>query len=380
VMSRLHFLRLILSLPLAGFLFLVSRHHRRGPGRPLPGDATLPPPPPERDFVTVPKPPPPPPGLLYGYPTPQTRLGEVQDETVYMPTASGRILSAHYGSTRTNNSGQATFHEGTDIGPTRRDRRQHALDEIYAVTDGKIAYINRIAGNSTYGIYIVLTHQEADFGEFYTLYAHLASVPSELRAGQTVARGEVIGVMGHTSSFSIPPQRAHLHLEIGVIHNQHYASWYRAQKRTPDHGTFHGHNLTGMQPLDMLLLLEENGPARFSIREGLAKTPAAFELAIHAPALPDYFRRHPSLWQGEHFRGGVMVLEVSESGIPLRGRRATAAEAAGVTERSPKVLEVFPYALGRNGRRIIITRSGQAATLTTGGQEWLTTLLYRAGR
>ncbi len=364
---------------LPGILLLaVSRHHRRPVPTALPETA------PNVQPVTLPElllpVPEPERGLRITFPTPQTALHDLENPDVFMPTASGRVISAHYGSTRTNAAGRATFHEGVDIGPTRRDRRGHALDEIFAVADGQIAYINRIAGNSTYGIYVVLTHDEEDFGTYYTLYAHLGSVPRDLRNGQSVQRGDVIGIMGHTSSFNIPPQRAHLHFEVGMILNRHFAVWYRGKQRTPDHGTYHGHNLNGLNPLRLLRNLDpENDNARFSIAEALEETQTAFTLALHAPGQLDYFLRHPTLWEGPPFTGGVMVLDLCEAGTPLRGRAATAEEAQNVTRARPAVLEVDTAVLGRNGRRQI-QRSGNAWQPTPAGLEHLEILTFRAGR
>ncbi|MCC5847939.1 MAG: M23 family metallopeptidase [Verrucomicrobia bacterium] len=316
-------------------------------------------------------------GLRYTFPTPQTNLQDLENPAVYMPTASGRVISAHYGSTRTNSAGRAVFHEGVDIAPTRRDRAQNALDPIFAVADGIVAYANRIAGNSTYGIYVVLTHED-EFGVFYTLYSHLSSVASGLQPGQVILKGEPLGVMGHTSSFGIPVQRAHLHFEIGVINNAHFDVWYRGKQRTPNHGNWHGHNLTGIDPLLLLLRLDPEKETRFSMLDAIGELPVAYSLAFQAPGQLDYFRRHPMLWEDEPFTGGVMVVDFCQAGTPLSGRSATEDEARGVTSRNPKVLETHE-ALGRNGRRKI-ARSGNNWTLTTWGNEWLEILLYRAGR
>lgn len=377
-LRRIHGIRAALILLPALILTAVSRHHRRpipppqvgsGPSAPLQSLPELRLPVPERER-----------GLQITFPTPQTALHDLENPEVFMPTASGRVLSAHYGSTRTNAAGRATFHEGVDIGPTRRDRRGHALDEIFAVADGEIAYINRVAGNSTYGIYVVLTHIEEDFGTYYTLYAHLGSVPGELRPGQAIQRGDVIGVMGHTSSFGIPPQRAHLHFEVGVILNQHFSVWYRGKQRTPDHGTYHGHNLNGINPMLLLRNLDPEGRnARFSMAEALQETQTAFTLAFHAAGIPDYFRRYPGLWEGQDFRGGVLVMELCEAGTPLRGRSATPDESRNVTPTRPAVLAVNTGVLGRNGRRQI-QRGGNNWQLTPAGLEHLEILTYRAGR
>lgn len=299
------------------------------------------------------------PGLVYVNPTPQDRLEETDNPEVYMPTASGRVESALYGSVRTRKSGSRylpAFHEGVDIGPMERDRRQRPLDPIFAVADGRVAYVNRVAGNSNYGIYVVLTHDDP-VGEIYTLYSHLASVESAIRAGTKVAAGDVLGIMGHTSSSAIPVQRSHLHLEIGVINNRRFDTWYRAQKLKPDHGVFHGHNLTGVDPLAMLLDRDDDG--RFSLLDYLLDCPAAFSVAVHLRRIPDYFQRYPDLWLVDAFSGGVVVLEVSEGGVPLRARLAVEVEAEGVSLGKPKVLRVDEDVIGRNGLRLVVQRQGE---------------------
>ncbi len=370
----------LISIPLV-LLIALPQHHRQSPQPTRPqiqagAETRLSSP--SADWAVTVDIPEAPRGLRYSFPTPQTNLHDLENPAVYMPTGSGRVISAHYGSTRTNSAGRPVFHEGVDIAPTRRDRAQNALDPIFAVADGIVAYANRIAGNSTYGIYVVLTHED-EFGQFYTLYSHLSSVESGLRPGQVILKGEPLGVMGHTSSFGIPVQRAHLHFEIGVINNMHFDTWYRGKQRTPNHGNWHGHNLTGIDPMLLLLRLDPETETRFSMLDAIGELPVAYSLAFHAPGQLDYFRRHPMLWEDAPFGGGVMVVDFCQAGTPLSGRAATEEEARGVTARNPKVLETHAEALGRNGRRKI-ARSGNNWTLTSWGSEWLEILLYRAGR
>ena len=131
--------------------------------------------------ASPPPPPPPPPPLLWSklvFPTQQQGLLEEGREDVFQPTAAGTRESALYGSVRTVNRGGrllASFHEGIDIAPVRRDRRGRPLDDVLAVAEGKVAYVNKVAGNSTYGKYAVVEHDDP-MGPVYTLYAHLASV------------------------------------------------------------------------------------------------------------------------------------------------------------------------------------------------------------
>ena len=152
------------------------------------------------------------------YPTDQTNLlGDVVAST-FQPTASGRPESGLYGSVRTANRGggvMPSFHEGIDIASLQRDRAGRPLDEVRAAADGKVAYINRVSGNSNYGKYVVLLHRDP-MGEIYTLYAHLAEARRRSRPGQPCNGGRGGWKMGNTSSSPIPMERGHLHFEIGA--------------------------------------------------------------------------------------------------------------------------------------------------------------------
>ncbi len=97
------------------------------------------------------------------YPTDQKELLDWQKPGVYQPTASGKVGSALYGSVRTaKKRGRllSSFHEGLDIASLHRDRYSRPLDQVYAVAEGEVAYINKIAGNSSYGRYVVITHDD----------------------------------------------------------------------------------------------------------------------------------------------------------------------------------------------------------------------------
>ena len=241
-----------------------------------------------------------------------------------------------------------------------------------AVADGVVGYVNRVGGNSNYGIYVVLLHHDP-VGEVYTLYAHLAEVPKALRAGQKVSAGETIGLMGNTSSGGIPMQRAHLHFEIGLINNQRFASWYRAQKLKPDHGNFHGRNFLGVDPLKFIASRQQNPDLDF--RSHLAALPPAFEIVLAARKQPDFFHRYPSLWSGPDFDGSPMVLSCSENGLPLGGRCSTAAEQQALGKQKCAVLRADEAVLGRNGCHLV-SRTSKGWKLGRKGDEWLEILTY----
>ena len=293
------------------------------------------------------------PWKYFVFPTVQTRLLEGMTDNIFQPTASGNPDSGLYGSVRTVKNGKglmSSFHEGIDIAATQRDRRGRPMDVVHAVADGVVGYVNRIGGNSNYGIYVVLLHNDP-VGEVYTLYAHLAEVPKTLRAGQNVSAGETIGLMGNTSSAGIPMSRAHLHFEIGLINNQRFASWHRAHKLKPDHGNFHGRNFLGVDPLKFIASRQQNPDLDF--RSHLAALPPAFEMVVAAPKQPDFFHRYPSLWSGPEFDGSPIVFSCSENGLPLGGRRSTVAEQQALGKQKCVVLKADEAVLGRNGCHLI---------------------------
>ena len=314
--------------------------------------------------------------LLYGFPTAQRDLQNKNSLDVYQCTASGRVESGWYGSVRTESVGGLilpSFHEGLDIAAMQRDRRGAPLDTVHAVADGRVAYVSRVAGNSNYGIYVVLLHEDPA-GLVYTLYAHLAKVEPWVKAGQPVERGRVIGLMGNTASNGIPMQRAHLHFEVGMMLNARFQDWYRAAKQIPDHGNYHGHNLAGIHPL--ALYTNGSQEARFNMLEHLRTLPAAFKLVVRHGRAIDYFRRYPGLWQGAPAaRPAHVVLAFSEGGVPLWGRAATPEEVARLGRSAIAVLEVDETVLGRNGQRLVVKRQG-VWQLGGQGERWMQILLY----
>lgn len=74
--------------------------------------------------------------------------------------------------------------------------------EVYAAGDGTIKEVNSEARG--YGNHIIISH---GFG-YETLYAHLSKI--NVRPGQKVKRGEVIGYVGNTGTSTGP----HLHYEV----------------------------------------------------------------------------------------------------------------------------------------------------------------------
>lgn len=310
------------------------------------------------------------------FPTRQTRLADTNYAGVYQPTASGNPESGTYGSVRTGREGKylvARFHEGIDIAALERDRQGRPMDSVYAAAPGTVAMINRHAGNSDYGKYVVLTHHDP-VGTVYTLYGHLAEIDPVLKETLPVPGGTRIGRMGNTALDPIPMARAHLHFEVGLLNNARFLSWPGRRKPLTPGGIYNGQNLLGINPI---LVFRDHAARRdFTVLSHLRDLPIAFELLVAAKRLPDFFERHPALWEGEPYTGAAMRLEVAEGGLPLRGRNASADEIRMLGRLPVYVTRVDAEVLGRNGRRIIVQRDGRW-TLGRNGETWLSILLHR---
>ena len=310
----------------------------------------------------------------YAFPTDQKGLLDPPSDSVFMPTAADNVESALFGSARTRQYqfGLApAFHEGIDIAPLQRDRRGNAMDKIYAAADGLVAYINRIAGNSSYGRYVVIEHTDPA-GPLYTLYAHMDASAPGLKAGDQVTMGQTIGRMGHTSTLDIPKARSHLHFEVGLMLNRRFGQWYKAKKLKPYHNVYHGWNMLGLDPLD--LFRNRNAEGQFELLKYTRSQTPAFELIVQAPRFPDYFEIYPALWEGPRPGDGLMRLVFTESGLILSGRPKSESDIDPGTARAA-VQNVSAAALGRNGKRLIIQRNGQWQ-LGSKGTELLEILFY----
>jgi len=235
-------------------------------------------------------------------------------EDITQPTASGVAHSGCFGCVRSHGK---QFHEGIDIKATKKDRKGRVQDPIYAFYAGRIAYINAIAGNSAYGIYVVIEHPELK-PALYSLYAHLQATAPGLKVGQIVPAGACIGTMGHSSSTKIPLSRAHLHFEIGLRLSNDFNTWYQHQKDlSPNrHGNWNGLNLVGIDPWDFF----QNVQATKDIPAYLANLPVAFTVEIATTHIPDFVRRYPTLLQNQLPTPGCLrgwAIDFTWYGLPI---------------------------------------------------------------
>lgn len=253
------------------------------------------------------------------WPTPNRAFLEGKPYSDYIqPTASGRLESGLFGCTR---NGGNRFHEGIDLKPIQRDRQGRATDPIFAAMPGKVVHVSRIAGNSSYGIYVVLEHQHENV-TFYTLYAHMASVRREIQPGRKVSQGTVLGVMGNTAGgYTIPHSRAHLHFEIGMQMNSEFNWWFTRQGfGSPNqHGAWNGMNLNGLDPIAYYRAALNRSIG--GMREFLLQQPTAVTIRVRHQDIPDYVERSPGLVKGDILlpREGWDV-DIAAYGIPVRFR------------------------------------------------------------
>lgn len=296
--------------------------------------------------------------LLWGvdivWPTPSTDFQNgASIEAFIQPTASGIPTSGLFGDVRSNGY---KFHEGIDIKPVSRGKKGAPKDEIFAAIDGRVVLVNKIAGNSGYGKYVVLVHDMLDV-PVYTLYAHLFSIDESIRVGMAVKAGTTLGIMGHTASYSIPVSRAHLHFEIGVLMSQHFESWYAKQnyKQKNFYGNYNGINLTGFDPMYFFETVKSGKLT--SMKALIQKIPTAFVLRLYTKQTPDFVRMYPELADAKSTEYGWDIY-FTWFGMPIKFSPIKNPR-AGAREGDCEIVEYNPNELTRKCRRhVVVNKKG----------------------
>ena len=287
---------------------------------------------------------------------------------IVQPTASGQAESALFGCVRNNGN---RFHEAVDIAPVLERKRGEATDPVVAIHDGIVRHISTVAGNSSYGRYVVLEHPGLDL-QIYSLYSHLAKVEPGLKVGQNLQAGQVLGIMGRSAGgYSIPRERAHLHLEIGLRLSGTFETWYQRQAyRTPNqHGNFNGMNLIGFDPLAYFGAFQKGGvESPHGFDEAL---PPAVMLHLYTTRRPDFLDRYPELLlpgAGPDKQAGWEVI-LSAWGMPLSIKPLRADELKGVDAPGAiSVVGINRASLDAYGCRDIIDEKRGKVTLGRIGQ------------
>lgn len=297
--------------------------------------------------------------LQFSWPTPNPAYREGLSFDAYVqPTVSGKTLSGLFGCVRSSGN---QFHEGLDLKALDRDRRGEAIDAIRTIQDGVVRYVNRRSGNSSFGTYVVIEHTDLDV-PFISLYAHLSKVTAGLSTGDQVRSGQRIGTMGRTAAgYSIPRERAHVHLETGLWLNRDFQTWYDRQKygSSNHHGIFNGMNTVGFDFHDLVDRLargEVEGP-----REYLLRQPTAVTVEWVTGQIPDFVRRYPQLLLKpvpEQVKG--WRVDITWYGLPVRWTPLTETP-AGKTGRVQVVFHDREL-LGRYPcMRLVATKRGAVA-------------------
>lgn len=222
--------------------------------------------------------------------TPPTEASIPKDLSSYIQsTVSGNWKSGTFGMVR--NSGKR-FHEGWDIKSFRRDSRGKVLDKVFSVLKGRVVHVCSV-NNGSYGKYVVLEHIDSSIS-FYSLYAHLNSISSDIKEGLSVSAGTLLGTMGNTSSvYKIPKGLEHLHFEVGFrLGGKSFQSWYEKTFDENDknlHSYWNGLNLYGFDPI----LFFQEKPS--NIKKILTKIPTAFSVVVSSGEIPDILRYSPGL-------------------------------------------------------------------------------------
>lgn len=96
--------------------------------------------------------------------------------------------------------------------PILRVRKMHRGIDVLVDTGSPVVatgdgVIKKAEYNSSYGHHVIVDHTSTGYS---TVYAHLSEIPSNIRPGTAVERGEAIGVSGNTGRSTGP----HLHYEV----------------------------------------------------------------------------------------------------------------------------------------------------------------------
>ncbi len=271
------------------------------------------------------------------------------------------------------------MHEGLDIRSVQRDKHGEPTDPVMATADGTVAYVNTRPSLSNYGNYVVLRHV-IEGVEVYSLYAHLHSVRAELKAGEAVRTGEVIGVMGRTANTrqGIAKDRAHVHFELNLFLNERFDAWHR--KTFPgqrnDHGAWNGQNLAGVDPRT-IFLAERNQGAGFSFLNFLRGQTDLCRVLVRQTDFP-WLRRYPALIRRNPVaeREGVAGYELAFNfnGVPFAATPRAASEIRGRARF--QLLSVNEAEYRRNPCRKLVRSRGGRWELAGNGLRLLDLLTY----
>jgi hypothetical protein len=282
------------------------------------------------------------PRVDFRWPTPNRawEMGKSIEDYI-QPTVSGDPESGTFGCIRSS-GGQ--FHEGIDIKAISHDRSGEPADPVSAAMTGIVRYVNPRPGASNYGRYIVIEHPDL-IPAVYTLYAHLARIEPNVRAGVPVKAGDVIALMGRSEgSMAVPKDRAHLHFEIGLRLSDSFDGWYhrRGFGSPNDHGAWNGMNLMGVDPLDFLRQWRSHRVGDF--QQFFDQRHAVVRVRIATSRVPDFITRYPALLRRPISSSLALIagweLECDSTGLPFGWTSLNAAEIGSLRDGAVQIVAV----------------------------------------
>lgn len=262
------------------------------------------------------------------------------------------------------------FHAGIDIRPLHRDAKGNPLDTIHAIAAGRVVHTNPDAKGSNFGRYLVIEHQW-DGCPYYSLYAHLNEV--YVAPGVEVAKGDKIALMGYTGR-GINRERAHLHLEVALLLNEHFDGFSQIQWGASGnrHGNYNGINLQGMDVAR--LFLEARANPKLTIPEFLSREEVCFHVDLPGNHPIDLLKRYPWMAAGEPPAGneppGGWRIFFSRSAIPLRVMR--------LDEVVPAIRVAVTKPGEQPARHVsgLLSGKGSAVSLSSRGKQLISLLTY----
>ena len=270
-------------------------------------------------------------------------------------------------------------HEGIDIRALQRDRRGEATDPVMACADGTVAYVNRRAGLSNYGLYLILQHRFEGL-EVYSLYGHLREIRADLKPGQTVRGGETLGILGRTANTSqgISKERAHLHFELNLFVNERFNTWFKSHfpKQRNDHGIWNGQNLLAFDAAEVLLR-SHRANGKFSLADFIRGQRPLCRVLVRKTRFP-WLERYPAFVRpnpvaaAEGVAGYEMALNFN--GIPFELCPRAASEIK--SKATFQLLWVDPAEYQKNPGRRLVTKQGTHWQLTAQGERLLDLITY----
>jgi hypothetical protein len=282
------------------------------------------------------------------WPTPNNAFANGEPiEAFVQPTASGKVESGLFGCVRDKGR---RFHEALDLFPISRDAQGDARDPVFSILPGRVVYINKHSGLSSYGRYVVVRHED-ETPAFHSLYAHLATISPQIKRGAIVKAGSVLGKMGRSAAgYTIPKSRAHLHFEIGFMLSGDFETWYKRQKfKTPNrHGNWNGMNLVSVDPLGFYEAILKGTAKEFD--DYLKSRPIAARIRVFTGRIPGFVKDYPALLT-RSLRGETVVawdLAFTDFGVPKEWTPRFAKEGL---KGSPGEVHILSYASERLKRQ-----------------------------